>query len=275
VTPYSWPIDAETLAVPMLITGYIASQRQWPASSGRRAAFAASQLLLLAAFATPLHTIAVRYLLSAHLLQNVVIAEWAPGLAVFGVAPSLARRLEGFRALRALTHPLVALPLWLTTYFVWHVPHIYDAGLSHQHSLLHLEHATYFLAGMLMWWPVVQGRWPDGIKALYLFAAFVLASPLGMLLALISRPLYSFYAHAPRRLWGLNRLTDQQIAGLTMAAEQAVVFFGVFAVYFTRFLRIEAIAGVWQAPGSSLSSDTWMSAPPSRGAGDPRPSNGR
>ena len=30
------------------------------------------------------------------------------------------------------------------------------------------------------------------------FAAFVLASPLGLLLALIPRAIYSFYAHAPR-----------------------------------------------------------------------------
>jgi cytochrome c oxidase assembly factor CtaG len=263
MSPYSWPVDAETLAVPLLLAAYVWSQRRWPASSARRIAFGVSQLLVLAVFATPLHTIAVRYLLSAHLLQNVVIAEWAPGLAVVGIAPILARHFR--------PHPLVTLPLWLATYFVWHIPRIYDAALSHQHSLLHLEHATYFLAGILMWWPVVHGRWPDGIKALYLFAAFVFASPLGLLLALISRPVYSYYAHAPRRLWGLGRLSDQQIAGLTMAAEQAIVFFGVFAVYFLRFLRTEAIADAWQASGSSLSSDAWMSAPPSRRAGDPRP----
>jgi cytochrome c oxidase assembly factor CtaG len=274
MNPYSWPIDAETIAVPILVAGYALTQRRWPASKHRRFAFACSQVLLLAAFATPLHTIAVRYLLSAHLFQNVVIAEWAPGLAVLGVAPSLARRLEELRAVRAVTHPLVALPIWLATYFVWHVPRIYDTALSHQHSLLHLEHATYLLAGVLLWWPVVQGRWPDGVKALYLFAAFVLASPLGLLLALISRPLYGFYAHAPRRLWGLSRLTDQQLAGLTMAAEQAVVFFAVFALYLLRFLRSEAIAGAWQSASPPLSSGPWTSPPRSRPAGSRRTSDG-
>src|ERR671937_629412 len=264
--PYAWPLDAETLAAPLFIAAYVWSQRRWPASSGRRIAFGASQILLLAAFATPLHTIAVRYLLSAHLLQNVVIAEWAPGLAVVGIAPTLARHFR--------PHPLITLPLWLATYFVWHVPRIYDAALSHQHSLLHLEHATYFVAGVLLWWPVVHGRWPDGIKALYLFAAFVLASPLGLLLALVPHPLYDFYADAPRRLWGLGRLTDQQIAGVTMAVEQALVFFAVFAVYLTRFLRSETIAGAWQHARPPLSSDAWMSAPPSRRAEDPGHSDG-
>jgi cytochrome c oxidase assembly factor CtaG len=142
----------------------------------------------------------------------------------------------------------VTLALWLATYFVWHVPVIYDAALEHQGSLLHLEHATYFAAGLLMWWPVVHGRYSDGVKALYLFAAFVLASPLGLLLALLPNPIYDFYKDAPQ-LWGLSDLTDQQIAGVTMVVEQAVVFFAVFAYFFSRFLRTEQIAGAFS--GSS------------------------
>jgi cytochrome c oxidase assembly factor CtaG len=106
-----------------------------------------------------------------------------------------------------------------------------------------VEHATYFVAGMLMWWPVVHGRWSDGVKALYLFAAFVAASPLGLLLALLPHPVYAFYEHAPH-LW-VGHLTDQQIAGLTMAVEEAVVFFAAFAFYLARFLRHEAIAGAF------------------------------
>ena len=267
MSAYAWPVDAEALAVTVLIAAYVVTQRLWPASTPRRIAFVASQILLLAAFATPLHTIAVRYLLSAHLLQNVVVAEWAPALAVLGISPALARRVRA--------HPLVTLPLWLGTYFFWHVPTIYDAALRHPHSLLHLEHATYFVAGGLLWWPVVHGRRSDGAKALYLFAAFVLASPLGLLLALIPHPLYDFYAHAPSRLWGLSRLTDQQIAGVTMAVEQALVFFAVFAIYLARFLRSEAIAGAWQRGGPYLSSDPWTSSPPSRRAEGPRISSER
>ena len=180
---------------------------------------------------------------SCHLRCSV--AEWAPALAVLGLSAASARRFEKTLGVRALTHPLVALPLWLGTYFIWHVPRIYDAALAHQHSLLHLEHASYFVAGCCLWWPVVHGRYPDGAKALYLFAAFVLASPLGLLLALLPHPVYGFYAQAPRRLWGLSRLADQQIAGVTMAIEQAIIFFGVFVVYLTRFMRHEAIAGAF------------------------------
>ena len=88
------------------------------------------------------------------------------------------------------------------------------------------------------------GARPSGAKAAYLFTAFVLASPLGLLLALLPRPLYSVYAHAPRT-WGPGPLVDQQIAGVTMAVEQAAVFFAVFTHYLLRFLREEQLEGAF------------------------------
>jgi cytochrome c oxidase assembly factor CtaG len=232
------------LAVAAIGGAYLWAERHWPSDKLRVFAFELGLILLLVVYITPVETIALNYLLSVHLLQNVVTAEWAPGLVVFGIAPALARDLERLRLVRLLTHPFVALPLWLGTYYVWHVPSIYDTALEHPGSLLHVEHATYFAAGVLMWWPVIHGRLSDGAKALYLFGAFALASPLGLLLALLPTPVYDFYEDAPQ-LWGLSDLTDQQIAGVTMAVEQAIVFFAVFAYFFLRFLRTEHIAGAF------------------------------
>jgi cytochrome c oxidase assembly factor CtaG len=93
----------------------------------------------------------------------------------------------------------------------------------------------------------VHGRFGSGTKALYLFGAFVLASPLGLLLALLPNAIYDFYEHVPR-LWGLSPLSDQQIAGVTMASEQAIVFFAVFAVYLRRFFAEEQSADAFRAP---------------------------
>jgi cytochrome c oxidase assembly factor CtaG len=245
VDPHSWSLHWDVLlAIGVLAAGYFWSQRRWSADSTRRVAFDLAVILLLVVYVTPLHTIALHYLLSVHLLQNVVTAEWAPGLIVFALAPAFAHELERSPAVRFVTHPLVALPVWLGTYFLWHVPPIYDKALEQSGWLLNLEHLTYFLAGVLMWWPVVHGRYSDGVKALYLFGAFVLAAPLGLLLALLPRPIYDFYKDAPQ-LWGLSDETDQQIAGVTMAVEQAIVFFAVFAYFFMRFLRTEHIAGVF------------------------------
>ena len=205
----------------------------------RTLAFLAGCALLVAALVTPLDTLAREYLVWAHLLQNVVLAEWAPLLLVVGVPPALAARLTRSGLARTLTSPAVALPLWVGTYVAWHVPTLYDAALRHPHTLLPLEHATYLVSGVLFWWCVWQEtprRLSFGARAGYVFAAFVLSAPLGLVLALVPEPLYEFYAAAPERVWGLSRLEDQQLGGMTMAAEQSLVFFAAFAYWFLRFL---------------------------------------
>ena len=239
--PYAWPSESDAFAlVPALSLAYYLVVRHHPVARWRIACFAAAMVLLAAVFATPLETLALNYLLTAHFLQNVTVAEWAPALLVLSLPPQLARRLRV---------PMVpALVVWLGTYFAWHIPVAYDFALRHPHSILHLEHATYLLAGAALWWPVIHGRQNSGAKAAYLFGAFVLASPLGLLLALLPNAVYSFYEARPT-VWGLSHLLDQEIAGTTMAAEQAIVFFAAFAFYFSRFLRDEEAAS--QPPSSS------------------------
>ena len=64
----------------------------------------------------------MNHLLSVHLIQNVVLAEWAPLLVVLGIPPALAARAPR-------VPPLPALLLWVVNYGVWHLPWIYDAAL--------------------------------------------------------------------------------------------------------------------------------------------------
>jgi cytochrome c oxidase assembly factor CtaG len=239
--PWSWqPAWVELAAVAVLVGAYAFAARRHLPSRGRIACFAGAVALLLAVVVTPLATLALHYLLSAHLVQNVALAEWIPLLLVASVPPGLAAELARPQAVRFLTRPFVALPLWLAAYGVWHVPALYDAALRH-HALLQLEHLTYLVTGLLLWWPVLQERpWSltDGARCAYLFAAFVFASPLGLLLALLPSPVYGFYEEAPR-IWGLTPLGDQQIAGIAMAVSEAIVFFTAFTIFFARFLAAE------------------------------------
>jgi putative membrane protein len=238
VTPGAWSWNAEAI-VPAALAGlYLVATRR-ERDTARTLSFLAGCALLVAALVTPLDTLARTYLVWAHLLQNVVLAEWAPLLLVLGLTPALAERLSRPAAVRVLTTPFVALPLWVGTYAVWHVPVLYDAALSRPESLLALEHATYVVAGVLFWWCVWQDaphRLSSGARAGYVVAAFVLSAPLGLVLALVPRAIYGFYVDAPERVLGLARLEDQQLGGMTMAAEQSVVFFCVFAYWFLRFL---------------------------------------
>jgi len=237
VTPGAWSWSAEALVPLALAAWYLVATRRGR-DPLRTAAFLAGCALLVAALVTPLDTLARTYLVWAHLLQNVVLAEWAPLLLVLGIPPALAR-ISRARVVKALTQPFVALPLWVATYAVWHVPALYDAALRRPDSVLALEHATYVAVGVLFWWCVWQEephRLSSGARAGYVVAAFVLSAPLGLVLALVPRAIYGFYADAPERVFGLSRLTDQQLGGMTMAAEQSVVFFAVFAYWFLRFL---------------------------------------
>jgi putative membrane protein len=240
-SPGSWQASWEEVGAVVVATSAYAVAAKKEGVPGRRlVAFAAATILVLAVVVSPLATLAFHYFLWAHLLQNVALAEWAPALAVLGLSAGMAAALARSRVLSLLTQPLVALPLWLASYGVWHVPALYDAALRHR-LLLDLEHASYLFTGFLLWWPVFQAA-PHGLragaKAAYLFAAFVLASPLGLVLALLPSPLYGFYEDAPR-LWGIGPLTDQQIAGVVMAVSEAIVFFAVFALFFVRFMAEE------------------------------------
>jgi cytochrome c oxidase assembly factor CtaG len=237
----SWhPAWAEVVLVLALAGVYGAAARRYRPGRARAAAFAGALVILLLVSVTPLATIALHYLLAAHLIQNVAMAEWAPALAVAGVTPAMAAVLTRSRFVRAATHPILALFCWLAAYGFWHVPVVYDYALRHS-VVLHAEHVTYFAAGALLWWPVLQSEprhLSSGAKAAYLFAAFVLASPIGLLLALVPEPVYDYYTETPG-LWGLTPLEDQQVAGVLMTVSEAIVFFAVFAFFFVRFMAEE------------------------------------
>jgi cytochrome c oxidase assembly factor CtaG len=237
----SWyPAWEEVAVLVGLGVAYVLAARKDRPSLLRSALFFSGLVLAFVAVASPVATVAVHYLVSAHLLQNVVLAEWTPALLVLGLGPWVAGWVARSSVARTLTRPLVALPLWLATYAVWHIPFAYEAALDNR-FLLDLEHLSYVAVGLCLWWPVFQDEpWqlPSGGRAAYLFAAFVLASPLGLLFALLPSPLYDTYVQAPR-LWGLEPLEDQQIGGTLMAVSEAIVFFGLLAYFFVRFMAEE------------------------------------
>lgn len=241
-SPWAWePAWVEAGLVAALGATAAVTQHRGRAPARRRLVAGGATLLALAIFVTPVETLATTYLLSAHSLQNAVLAEWVPALAVAAIGPGAAAALTRHGPLRVLVHPFVALPLWLATVGVWHLPALYEAALAHQQSLLVVEHGSYALAGTLLFWPVFQSApraLPAGARAGYLAAGFLLVSPLGLLFMFLPRPLYDFYERAPRA-FDLSPLGDQQVAGVLMAVSEAVLFFGLFALFFLRFLAEE------------------------------------
>jgi cytochrome c oxidase assembly factor CtaG len=72
------------------VYGYVRLARTVERPSGWRATlFGLGVALVAVPLNSPLETIAIHYLLVVHLLQNVMIADWAPPLLVLGLTPAM------------------------------------------------------------------------------------------------------------------------------------------------------------------------------------------
>ena len=66
--PYAWSWNPEALVVVLLTVAYVAAIRtRYPASPWRVASFAVAMVLLLAVSVSPLHMLAMQFLLTVHL----------------------------------------------------------------------------------------------------------------------------------------------------------------------------------------------------------------
>ena len=243
-----WSFSFEPLFVVLAALAVVLYVRAWrrdPAPAWRVWCFGAGVVLVVGALNSPLGTIAVEYLVLFHLLQNVMISDWAPPLLLIGLTPAMRAAVasHGGRPFEVLTRPAVALPVWLVGWYVVHLGAVYDAAVRDPY-LLALEHAFLIAIGLLFWWPVLCDV-PHAAATLtrlgYVFAAFVLSAFLGLALT-FSPPIYDYYESLPERLWGIGAEQDQNLGGILMSTEQALVFFAAITWLLVRLFREEAEA---------------------------------
>jgi cytochrome c oxidase assembly factor CtaG len=204
-------------------------------SGWRVAAFASGVFLIAASLNSPLETIASRYLLLIHLLQNGLIADLAPLLVLLGLTPRMRSEI-GRRGMDRLRTRWI-LPIWLGAWYLTHIASFYDWALRTGWGL-NIEHAILIAAGLLFWWPIVSGRLAPPAGLAYLIIAFIGSSFLGLAYIFSSAPFYSFYEQAPR-LWGLSPIRDQNLGGILMNGEQTLVFLIAIGWFVMRLLDEE------------------------------------
>jgi cytochrome c oxidase assembly factor CtaG len=83
-----------------------------------------------------------------------------------------------------------------------------------------VEHACFFAAGILFWWPVIQpwpslARWPQWGVPVYLFLATLPCDALSAFLTFCDRVVYPHYLSAPL-LFDVSPIADQECAGALM-----------------------------------------------------------
>jgi cytochrome c oxidase assembly factor CtaG len=245
--PSPWSFTFEPLFAVLAAAAVWLYVRAWRAADPRpprwrAVAFGLGAGLIVIALNSPLETIAVEYLVLFHLLQNVVISDWAPPLLILGLTPAvhaaLAGRLGGWFAW--LTRPAIALAIWLVGWYAIHLAVVYDA-LLRSSALLNLEHAVLIAIGLIFWWPLLSDA-PHDVPTLgriaYVLAAFAGSAFLGLALT-FSPPVYGYYEDLPERLWGITAEQDQNLGGILMSSEQALVFFAALVWLLLKLLREE------------------------------------
>jgi cytochrome c oxidase assembly factor CtaG len=208
----------------------------------RAGAYLAGVAILAVALVSPIDALG-GVLFSAHMVQHMLLMmAAAPLLALgapayiwlwalpVGLRRTLARWWIGRRFLRRTVH-LLGLPLviWLVStlaLWLWHVPQLYEAALSH--DLVHaLEHVSFLWTAWLFWGLVFElcshSKMGDGMAILLLFTAAMQSGILGALITFARLPWYTSY-QGTTAAWGLSALADQQLAGVIMWVPAGTVY---------------------------------------------------
>jgi len=233
--------------IPTLLIGLLYARRVrtlreagTPVATWRLWCFGSSLFLVLLALVSPIDAFGEEQFLFMHMVQHILLGDLAPLLFVLGLTGPILRpvlSLPGVLRLRFLLHPLVALPVWAASLYIWHIPFLYQAALHH--SAVHaLEHFCFFAFGAVMWAPVVEvlpgPEWfGTGAKLGYVLLVRLVETILGNVFIWSGKVFYPFYEH-PVNQWGISALSDQQIAGAAMMVEGSIVTLGVLAWLFLK-----------------------------------------
>jgi putative membrane protein len=210
-----------------------------PVSRWRVAAFLGGVAVLFLALASPLDALSDHYLLSAHMVQHMLLTYIMPPLLLIGAPGWLVRPL--LRSwlvrplLRAWTRPMPAFAVFNLLFGLAHFPVIYNFTLEHElaHIALHL---LFMATAVVTWWPLLSPlpelpRLSYGQQLLYICLQTIPSGLIGALITLSGGVLYPTYAAAPR-VTALSARADQQLAGLIMWVGGWAIFFVVLTIVF-------------------------------------------
>jgi len=201
--------------------------------SWRAGSFLCGLALIWLALGSPL-ALFDEQLLTVHMIQHLLLMTFAPALLLLG-SPVLAllnglprdfvQRFLGplfkwspvHNLGRTLVRPAVSWFAAAAALVVWHIPAVFTLALRSEPWHV-VEHATFFLAGFLFWWPVIQPTAParpQWSMILYLFLATIPCDILSAFLVFGDRIAYPAYLATPRP-FQISVVADQQFAGALM-----------------------------------------------------------
>jgi putative membrane protein len=251
-----------------LVAGYLylvrrreaAGPRDQPApveiGQGHTGAFIAGALVIFIALGPPLDDWSDHYLLTAHMVQHLLLVLVAAPLLLYGTPAWLLEPLTRNRVTNTvgywITRAVVAFAVANAVFVLWHLPMFYDAALLSQPVHV-FEHATFLGTALLAWWPVLGPlpQWPRlplPLHSIYYFAMTLPGGVVGAFITFADPGLYSPYDTA-RRIFGIDLATDQQIAGLLMWVAVSAFYLLLLTVSFFRWVARDEDKDVVPATG--------------------------
>ena len=217
-----------------------------PFPIGRAAWFYGALAFVYLVEGSPLHDLAERYSLSAHMTQHLLLSYLAAPMLIWGTPTWILRPLLMNRVMapitRVLTSPVVAFSVFTVLFSAWHIPAIYDGALRNT-SLHHFEHGVFLASSLLLWWPLMNPLpeipAPSAlVKLVYLFTLPIAQIPVFGAVTFADHILYDTYANAGWNL-GLSARDDQALGGALMKVIGLFTFGIPFAVIFFRWYQRE------------------------------------
>ncbi|MDZ4689885.1 cytochrome c oxidase assembly protein [Terricaulis sp.] len=214
----------------------------------RVASFAAGEVILVIALISPLDPLG-ETLLSAHMVQHLLLAAAAPPLLILGApatalvwaTPASWRNAARWPPVRIataiwswLTRPLIATSLHGLAIWLWHIPALFNFALRDD-GVHTAEHLSFLFTGLMFAASVLRRDTAPFVGAMLVLATFVHMGVMAAILVLSPTPLYAYGDFA--MLWGMSGLSDQQLAGLIMWAPAGGVYLAAFAVVSALLLR--------------------------------------
>ena len=218
------------------------AQHGRPVPGWRQACFAAGLLTLAIALSEPVDSLADE-LLVAHMIEHLVIGDISALLIVLGftgplLAPVL--RVRWLAPLRVFAHPAVALPAWMISFYVWHLPALYQAALRHE--LIHgLQHVCFLAFGIAVWMallgPLPKPAWfGNAARLAYIVVVRLAGTVLANVLIFSGGVLYPIYRTGDAT-WHISPMGDQIAAAGVMMVEESLLTIGLFCWLFLKVAR--------------------------------------
>ncbi|MFM7616696.1 MAG: cytochrome c oxidase assembly protein [Actinomycetes bacterium] len=220
---------------------------QPPVTKLQIASFSLGAATVLLASDWPVHDVAEGSMYSVHMVQHLLFTLLAAPLLLMGTPGWMMRLVLPGRLLRVVqwwSRFLPALVLFNVMIVVTHWPAVVDLAL--RSAPFHFTiHAALLLSAFVIWMPILSPlpevpRLTAPMKIVFLFLQSVVPTVPATFLTFGSRPLYRRYAELPK-LWGIDPLNDQLIAGLIMKIGAGLFIWSIIAVIFFRWAAAEEL----------------------------------